>query len=110
MKKRNSIFSNITNNIWFGIKTSFCASKKYFSLKLLVLVSTTVIPLVNIWLWKEILNGIINVDINKGYVIACLAVYLLLKLCTYLLARFDEYINSRYSDELHFYIESVMRP
>ncbi|MBP1588472.1 MAG: ABC transporter ATP-binding protein [Clostridia bacterium] len=108
MNKTNSILSNITKNIWFGIKTSFCASKKYFLLKFLVLVSTTVIPLVNIWLWKEILNGIINVDISKGYVTACLAIYLLLKLCTYLLARFDEYINSRYSDELHFYIESVM--
>lgn len=37
-----------------------------------------------------------------------LAVYLGLKLAAYLLAQFDNYVNRRYSDELQFYIETVM--
>ncbi|MBS5843163.1 MAG: ABC transporter ATP-binding protein [Clostridiales bacterium] len=108
MNKIKNFFSSISKNVWFGIKTSFLASKKYFSLKSLILLSTTFIPLVSIWLWKEILNGIVNINTAKDTVILCLVIYLSLKLFTYLLSRFDEYINTRYSDELQFYIEGVM--
>ena len=80
----------------------------YFLLKCLILLSTTFIPLLNIWLWKEILNGIVKVETLYKTVILYLIIYLSLKLFTYLLARFDEYVNDRYSDELQFYIESVM--
>lgn len=108
MNKTRNFFGSITNNVWFGIKTSFLASKKYFSLKCLVLLSTTFIPLISIWLWKKILNGIVNIDTARDTVILSLVIYLSLKLLTYLLARFDEYFNTRYSDELQFYIEGVM--
>ena len=49
MNKIKQFFSGLVKNVWFGIKTSFLASKFYFSMKLLILVSTTAIPLVNIW-------------------------------------------------------------
>ena len=108
MNRIKNFFGSISRNVWFGIKTSYLASRKYFSLKCLILLSTTVIPLISIWLWKEILNGIVNTETTIGIVILCLAIYLSLKLFIYLLARFDEYINTRYSDELQFYIEGVM--
>jgi len=108
MNKIKNFFSSVSRNIWFGIKTSFLASSKYFSLKCLILLSTTFIPLISIWLWKEILNGIAHVDTARDTVIQCLIIYLSLNLFTYLLARFDDYINIRYSDELQFYIEGVM--
>ena len=108
MHKIKAFFGSISKNVWFGIKTSFVASRRYFLLKCLILLSTTIIPLVSIWLWKEILNCIVNISTEKNTVIFCLAFYLFLKLFTYLLARFDEYINTRYSDELQFYIEGVM--
>lgn len=108
MNKIKNFFGSISKNVWFGIKTSFLASRKYFSLKCLILLSTTFIPLASIWLWKEILNGIVNINTAKDTVILCLVVYLSLKLFTYLLSRFDEYVNTRYSDELQFYIEGVM--
>lgn len=115
MKKVREFFGGITKNIWFGIKSCFLASKKYFLLKCLVLVSTTFIPLTTIWLWKEILNGIsediqISEDIvsNKNSILIYLAIYLLLKFSQNLLARFDDHISRRYNDELTFYIEAVM--
>ena len=104
MSKIKNFFGSLSKNVWFGIKTSFLASRKYFSLKCLILLSTTFIPLVSIWLWKEILNGIVNINTAKDTVILCLVIYLSLKLFTYLLSQFDEYINTRYSDELQFYI------
>ena len=108
MNKIKQFFSGLVKNVWFGIKTSFLASKFYFSMKLLILVSTTAIPLVNIWLWKEVLNGIVDYQNSSKTVIICLAIYLSLQLTTYLLAQFNTYVNSRYGDELQFYIEMVM--
>lgn len=108
MIKRKRFFSGLLRNIWFGIRTSFLASKFYFSMKLLILFSTTVIPIVNIWLWKEVLNGIVDYRTGRQTVAICLFAYLALKLLSYLLAQFDVYVSSRYGDELQFYIETVM--
>lgn len=93
-------------NLWFGIKTSFEASKFYFSMKLVILLSTTVVPLLNIWIWKEVLNGIVAK--STTIVLIYLSCYLGLKLVAYLLNQFDKYVTVRYSDELQFYIETVM--
>ncbi|MBR3691656.1 MAG: ABC transporter ATP-binding protein [Clostridia bacterium] len=108
MNKLKVFFSGLFRNVWFGIKTSFLASKFYFSMKLLILLSTTAIPLINIWLWKEVLNGIVDYQNRSNSVILCLTVYLALQLTTYLLAKFNAYVNNRYSDEMQFYIETVM--
>lgn len=106
MNKVKEFFKGLFKNVWFGIKTSFCASKFYFSMKLLILLSTTAIPLVNIWLWKEVLNGIVAKESRPVFI--CLGVYLGLKLTAYLLNQLDVYVNNRYSDELKFYIDMVM--
>ena len=108
MNKLKTFFSGLFKNVWFGIKTCFLASKFYFSMKLVILMFTTLIPLVNLWLWKEVLNGIVDFQNSKQTVIVCLVIYLVLQLATYLIDQFDNYVQDRYSDELHFYIETVM--
>ncbi len=108
MNKLKTFFSGLFKNVWFGIKTCFLASKFYFSMKLVILMFTTLIPLVNLWLWKEVLNGIVDFENSKQTVIVCLVIYLVLQLATYLIDQFDNYVQDRYSDELHFYIETVM--
>lgn len=77
-------------------------------MKLIILMFTTLIPLVNLWLWKEVLNGIVDFQNSKQIVIACLLIYLALQLATYLIDQFDNYVQDRYSDELKFYIDAVM--
>ena len=108
MNKIKDMFGVLFKNIWFAIKTCFSASKFYFSLKILILLSTTAIPLVNLWLWKEVLNGIVDFANSGQRVIVCLVVYLVLLLITHLLARFDDYVEDRYSDELKFYLDETM--
>lgn len=108
MNKLKTFFSGLFKNIWFGIKTCFLASKFYFSMKLVILMFTTLIPLVNLWLWKEVLNGIVDFQNSKQTVIICLVIYLALQLATYLIDQFDNYVQDRYSDELKFYIEEQM--
>ena len=108
MNKIKRFFSGLFKNVWFGIKTCFLASKFYFSMKLIILMFTTLIPLVNLWLWKEVLNGIGDFGNRIQTVIVCLVIYLVLQLATYLIDQFDNYVQDRYSNELHFYIETVM--
>ena len=108
MNKIKTFFSGLFKNVWFGIKTCFLASKFYFSMKLVILMFTTLIPLVNLWLWKEVLNGIVDFGNSKQTVLVCLVIYLALQLATYLIDQFDNYVQDRYSDELKFYIDAVM--
>ena len=107
MNRVKNPFKGILKNIWFGMKTSFLASKRYFLLKCVMLLSTTAIPLITIWLWKEILNGIGNAG-ARNTVFFYLMIYLFLQLAVALFSRFGGYINTRYRDELLFYIDGVM--
>lgn len=106
MKNRGTY--GIVKNIWFGLQTCFRASKKYFILKCVVLLSTTLLPLINIWLWKEILNFCMVADADRKKALVYLAFYLLVVLIVHLFSKTNTYINERYSDELQFYIEKVM--
>ena len=108
MNKIKRFFSGLIGNVWFGIKTSFLASKSYFFMKMLILLSTTVIPPINIWLWKEVLNGIVDYRENGKTILICLSIYLILLFVSYLLNELNNYVNARYSDALQFYIEKVM--
>ncbi len=108
MNKIKTFFGGIVKNVWFGIKTSYLASKKYFLLKCLILFSTTVIPLISLQLWRDILNGIVRINVAKDIIIQSLIIYLSLKLLIFFFEKLDKYVNRRYSDELSFYIESVM--
>ena len=106
MNKIKKFFSGLLKNIWFGIKTCFLASKTYFLLKIIILLSTTAVPMINIWLWKEVINGIIDREEEKLFL--ALVIYLALKLSIYILEQVNEYVNSRYEDHLQFYIENIM--
>ena len=108
MNKCKKFFSGILKNVWFGITTCFKASKFYFSMKFVILMFTTLIPLVNLWLWKEVLNGITDFENHENTVIVYLIMYLVLLTATYLIDRFDNYVERRYTDELVFYIDRVM--
>ena len=108
MNKCKFFFSGILKNVWFGITTCFKASKFYFSMKFVILMFTTLIPLGNLWLWKEVLNGITDFENHENTVIVYLIMYLVLLTATYLIDRFDNYVERRYTDELIFYIDRVM--
>ena len=108
MNKCKKFFSGTLKNVWFGITTCFKASNFYFSMKLVILMFTTLIPLVTLWLWKEVLNGITDFENHENTVIVYLIMYLVLLTATYLIDRFDNYVERRYSDELVFYIDRVM--
>lgn len=108
MKKTAASLFGLFKNVRFGIKLCFLASRFYFVLKLVVLLFSTAIPLLNLWLWKEILNGIADYQDAYRSVVLCLAVYLSLQLATFLADQLNDYVESRYEDAMMFYMDSVM--
>ena len=108
MKKSAAPLVGLFKNVGFGIKLCFHASRFYFVLKLVVLLFSTAIPLLNLWLWKEVLNGIADFKDEYKSVFLCLAVYLTLQLATYLIDQLNDYVESRYEDAMMFYMDSVM--
>ncbi len=107
MKENKNSYTGILGNLWFALKTCFLSSKFYFSMKLLILLSTTAIPIVNIALWREVLNGITR-NIDSRTIFIYLAIYLAMQLLIYLLAQFDACVDLQYSFEIQYYIENVM--
>lgn len=103
MKNVKAFLKNIT----FGISISFAAAPRYFRIKCILILFTTFLPLLMLWIWKEILNLVIYGN-DKAKTVECLAIYLAIRLMSYAVYHVDQYINKRYSDELRFYIDKVM--
>lgn len=72
------------------------------------MMTNIVLPFANIWIWKELLNEIINKSSTYRTILLYVVFFLLIKTILYVIAKIDEYISTRYSDELQFYIESIM--
>ncbi len=107
MKSVKKLFCETASNVMFALKTSFLASSKYFTYKCIIVVVNTVIPLVTIWLWKMILNGITNRMIGSLLVLWCI-LYFVLGIVSRILDSIDSYIERRYNEATDFYMESVM--
>ena len=66
-------------NILFSFRSSFLASKKYFTIKCVISVITIVIPLVNMTLWRNVLNDI-SYNALERTLLYGIAAYLVLEL------------------------------
>ena len=78
-------------------------------MKIVVLLLQSFIPLITMWLWRNIFNLIAeNIVENRYFALIYVAIVLTLELILSFLVQVDSYINLRYNDELTFYIESEM--
>lgn len=109
MNKLKKYFGVLFRNIYFCLKPCFYASKKYMTMKIIVLLLQSAIPLLTITLWRDIINLIVeDVAKNRYLILMYLSVFLTLELIVSFLEKIDNYVNLRYNDELTFYIESEM--
>lgn len=93
-------------NIVFSFQSSFLASKKYFTVKCVISIITIVIPLVNMMLWRNILNGI-TAGAGVKPLLYGAAAYLLLELLLRTAGKVNDYILVRYREAMNFYFEKV---
>lgn len=94
------------SNIIFSFQSSFLASRKYFTVKCVISVITIVIPLVNMTIWRRILNDITNKMPVKTLLYSITA-YLTLELLLRMAGKVNDYILTRYREAMNFYFEKV---
>lgn len=106
MRVRKAV-GDIARNVFFGIQVSYRASRAFFIMKSAILAADTAIPIITLYLWSVILNGITERKGMQG-IWKALAIYLFLTAVSYLTAKIDEYVSDRYYDARAFYIADMM--
>ena len=108
MKREKKAVGEIAANLSFGLNISFCAAKKHFIMKCILLFVGIALPLSDIWIWKEILNRISKeAGLDEG-VFLLAGLYLLQRVVAQLAGKVNEYVDSRFAEELHYYMDSTM--
>lgn len=98
----------IISNLKYSLFVCYNASKKYFILKYCTMILLTVIPPTNIYLWKEIINGISSQNVQNKIIYNYLLFYLSLKLISSALKTLDGFFVSRYNEKIQFYVDNVL--
>ncbi len=107
MNKINKL-KQFISNFFFGIRIAYISSKKYFAFKVILIILTVFIDLFKIWIWQEVLNGIINNSLSYKGLIIWIVIYIFLKICSYGSEYFTYYIDDQYSTLSNVYIENIM--
>lgn len=108
MRINTKSLRELYENILFSFKVSYKASKKYFFAKIICLMLLTILPIVNAWIWKNILNAIVNLEWEKKVLLLVVVSYALVVLFIELLKKLNTYLTDRYEDEITFYLENEM--
>jgi ATP-binding cassette subfamily B protein len=98
----------IIKNLLFSIDLCYKASKKYFAIKIFIVILNTMFPFANIFLWKHLLNMLAKSELQYQKIMCLSITYLLVRTSIYFINIWDTYVNKRYSDEMHFFIDNAM--
>lgn len=100
-------------NIKYASKIIFAASKKFFLLKLLISLVSSLLPYLPLFLWRELINalvdaifGEINPSLKKIWLIAVL--YCATILVQKLLDTISDFVSFKYNDAINYYLDNVM--
>lgn len=108
MKNSMKSIKELYENILFSFNVSYKASRKYFFAKSICLMLLTILPIVNAWIWKNILNAIVKFEWEKKVLLIVVLSYALVVLFIELLNKLNTYLTDRYEDEVTFYLENEM--
>lgn len=109
MSKKKGYFANIG----YASKIIFAASKKYFILKLLLSLVSSVLPYLPLFLWRELINALVaaiggNSEplLQKIWLLA--ALYCAVMLVQKLLDTISDFVSFKYNDAINYYLDNVM--
>ena len=100
-------------NIGYASKIIFAASKKYFILKLLLSLFSSVLPYLPLFLWRELINALMesiggNAEplLQKIWLLAVL--YCAVMLIQKLLDTISDFVSFKYNDAINYYLDNLM--
>ncbi len=100
-------------NIVYSSKIIFTASKKYFILKMILSLISSILPYLPLFLWRELINALVDAVSGKAeqlihqiWLFAIL--YCLVMLVEKLLNMVSELVSFIYNDAINYYIDNLM--
>lgn len=104
---------NYLNDIKYGIKVIFAASKKYFLIKLLLSMISALLPYLPLFLWRGLLNSLVNfLNENSEVLVRKIAIftgmYCVVILLNKMIDMVSNYVSFKYNDAINFYLDNVM--
>ena len=108
MKRVDRNYKRMLHNLAFSFKISYKASAANFFLKSACLTLLAVVPIASAWIWKSILNEIVEKQKNLTFFMLSLVAYLLCMLLKEILTKVNTYLSERYEDDVTFFLEKQM--
>ena len=96
----------ICKNMFFAIRLSFNASKSLFIIKIVLIVLSSIVPYLTIYLWRLVLNHLTSFELLPKIIVNILIIYCLSLFLEKSIGQFSKYINYRYNDEINFYLDN----
>lgn len=101
------------SNFCYATSIIFCASKRYFILKLVLSLVSSILPYLPLFLWKNLINAI--VDVLSGNSASLLKAtwsiaigYCIVVLIEKLVGTISEYTDFKYNDAINYYLDNIM--
>ncbi len=110
MNKIKEYFSNIG----YASKIIFAASKKYFILKFILSIVSSLLPYLPLFLWRELMNALVEATIGGNaepllhQIWWLAALYCIVMLLQKLMDTISEFISFKYNDAINYYLDNVM--
>ena len=103
------IKSLIINSI-FSIKITYRAAKKYFIIKTILVFGCSILPFINIYFWKKIIDCLTSTSsYNRlNHLLHYFGLYVLVYLVTAYVKRVSQYVDYKYNDRVNLYVENLL--
>jgi ABC-type multidrug transport system, ATPase and permease components len=90
-------------NVAQAFKLSFIVSPRLFIAKCILLIISSLTPLLTMWLWKEIINMIVLKSESAERFIAAVITYFAITVVVKVYETVDDHLSLRYGDEIEIY-------
>lgn len=112
-KGKTAELRNRLDNVKYAIGILLRASKKYFVLYWIISLLMVLIPFVTLYLWKELLNSLVNVQSLRAEKAIEAIVITTIFYCVSMLVQkcmntFQKVVAYKYNDEIDYYIDNIL--
>ena len=107
------MFNNFFNEVRYGMKIIFSASKKFFILKLILSFISSLLPYLPLFLWRRLLNSLVVFTNGNTYdamrtIVILTGLYCAVLLISKFVDSVEQIVTYKYNDEVNYYIDNLM--
>ncbi|MGI6742866.1 MAG: ABC transporter ATP-binding protein [Eubacteriales bacterium] len=107
MNKKLKEIGRLLGNLKNAFKLGCSVSKKFFIAKIVLLISSSLFPILSAYAWREFINELIRPSRTIERIFFLLGVFCVMKIIMYLYDSLDSYVNQNYSDMIDIHRDDV---